>query len=180
MGRFPPALLLCALALLPLHSALASNAGDFYPAAVWYSGGKARAPMLEPIDSTSADRWGKDLDAIKATGFRAIKTWIDWASAEPQQDQFSFANLDLILKLAQKRDMRVIVQIYLDSAPDWVRERYPNARFVDRSGAIIDPQSAPGYCIDNAVIHREIVKLLEALSKNANQYSALFGWDVWS
>src|SRR5437588_232045 len=47
----------------------ADSADSFYPVAVWYGGGKARAPMLERLHPTSADHWGKDLDAIKATGF---------------------------------------------------------------------------------------------------------------
>ncbi len=169
--KFVAGLLLC----------LSSFASDsFYPAAVWYSGGKARAPMLEPIDSTSAARWGKDLDQIKATGFNTIKTWVDWATAEPKPGEFSFANLDLIMQLAQARGIRVIVQIYLDSAPDWVGHRYPDGRFVDRSGAIIDTQSAPGFCIDHSGVRREIVNFLGALSREANRYPALYGWDVWS
>src|SRR5438094_8868789 len=92
----------------------ADNSEAFFPVAVWYGGGKARAPMLERIDATSAKRWGKDLDQIKSLGFGTIKTWVDWATAEPARGQFSFANLDLVLKLAQDRGMRVIIQIYLD------------------------------------------------------------------
>ncbi|HEY7303140.1 MAG TPA: beta-galactosidase [Bryobacteraceae bacterium] len=173
------------IGLLSVASALATvrNARSedaFYPAAVWYGGGKARAPMLEPLDSTSRERWGKDLDAIKATGFNTVKTWVDWATAEPKPGDYSFANLDLLLKLAQERTMRVIVQIYLDSAPDWVGQQIPDARFVDRSGAVIDSQSAPGYCIDNARLHKQIVNFLSALSREANRYQALYGWDVWS
>jgi beta-galactosidase len=166
--------------------AVVASAGDtessssFYPAAVWYGGGKARAPMLEALDSTSSERWAKDLDSIKATGFDAIKTWVDWATAEPKPGDYSFANLDLLLKLAQERQMRVIIQIYLDSAPDWVGQQIPEARFVDRSGAVIDSQSAPGYCIDNARLRTQIIDFLSALSREANHYDALYGWDVWS
>jgi len=43
---------------------ISTSPGPF-PVAVWYGGGKARAPMLEPIDSTSTARWGEDLDSIK-------------------------------------------------------------------------------------------------------------------
>lgn len=50
---------------------------SFFPVAVWYGGGKVRAPMVEPIDATSAQRWGKDLDQIKADGFNTVKTWVD-------------------------------------------------------------------------------------------------------
>jgi beta-galactosidase len=153
---------------------------SFFPVAVWYGGGKVRAPMMEHIDATSAERWGKDLDAIKADGFNTVKTWVDWATAEPSPGTYNFANLDLLLRLAQERGLRVIVQLYLDSAPDWVGKHYPDARFVDRSGAVIDSQAAPGYCIDHNGVRAEVVKFLQALAQDANTNSSLYGWDVWS
>ncbi len=159
---------------------VAKDDSSFYPAAVWYSGGKARAPMLEPVDASSAERWGKDLDAIKAAGFNTVKTWVDWATAEPKPGEFSFVNLELLLRLARHRGLRVIVQIYLDSAPDWVGLKFPDGRFVDRSGAVINSQSAPGFCIDHSGVRREIVQFLRQLSREANRSPALYGWDVWS
>ncbi|HET7214863.1 MAG TPA: beta-galactosidase [Terriglobia bacterium] len=158
----------------------ASPSHSFFPVAVWYGGGKARAPMLEPVDSTSAERWGKDLDQIKAVGFNTVKCWVDWATAEPKPGQYDFQNLNLLMRLAQERGLRVIVQIYTDSAPDWVGQRYPDARFVDRSGAVINSQAAPGFCIDDEAVRNEVVKFIEALSQDANHYDALYGWDVWS
>jgi beta-galactosidase len=153
---------------------------DFFPAAVWYGGGKARAPMMCPLNSGSAAEWGKDLDQIKAVGFNTVKCWVDWATAEPKPGVFDFKNLDLLMKLADERGLRVIIQIYLDSAPDWVGQRFPEGRFVDRSGAIVTSQSAPGYCIDHGGVRREIVTFLDALSRDANRSGSLYGWDVWS
>lgn len=154
--------------------------GAFFPVAVWYGGGNARAPMLSPLNAGSAAEWGEDLDQIKATGFNTVKCWVDWSTAEPKRDTFNFDNLNLLLKLAEQRGLRVIVQIYTDSAPDWVGIRYPDGRFVDRSGAVVTSQSAPGYCIDHAGVQAEVVKFLEALSRDANHSPALYGWDVWS
>ena len=175
------------IALLAGFSATPSLAQStdqpLFPVAVWYGGGTARAPRLESLDSTSAERWGRDLDQIKSVGFNTVKCWVDWATAEPKPGEFHFENLDLLLRLAQERGLRVIVQIYLDSAPDWVGERYPDGRFVDRSGAVIESEAAPGFCIDHAGVRAEIVKFLGALSRDANRAGssgALFGWDVWS
>src|SRR5439155_15429924 len=120
------------------RSAILKCEKDFFPVAVWYGGGKARAPMLEPLDGTSAARWGKDLDQIKAVGFNTVKCWVDWATAEPRPGEFHFENLGLLMRLAEARGLRVIIQVYLDSAPDWVGARYPDGRFVDRSGAVIE------------------------------------------
>lgn len=175
--------LIFASVLMPLamHAQAVVDGGNtFYPAAVWYSGGKARAPMLEKVDATSATRWGKDLDQIKADGFNTVKTWVDWSSGEPGRGKFNFDNLDLLMRLAQERGLRVIVQIYLDSAPDWVGRMYPSGRFVDSSGTVIDSQSAPGYSIDDPGVKDEIVAFLKALSEDANRSPALYGWDVWS
>ena len=153
---------------------------SFFPVAVWYGGGKARAPMLEPLDGTSAARWGKDLDQINAVGFDAVKCWVDWATAEPRPGEFHFENLGLLMRLAEARGLRVIIQVYLDSAPDWVGARYPDGRFVDRSGAVIESQAAPGFCIDHPGVRGEIIKFLHALSTDANRSPMLYGWDVWS
>jgi beta-galactosidase len=158
----------------------ASPPEAFFPVAVWYDGGKARAPMMSPLDATSATQWARDLDQIKTTGFNTVKCWVDWASSEPRPGVFHFDNLNLLLRLAEQRGLRVIVQIYTDSAPDWVGIRYPDGRFVDRSGAVVTSQSAPGYCIDHAGVRAEMVKFLEALSRDANRSASLYGWDVWS
>ena len=171
--------------LISLRPAAAPATGpdqsaDFFPVAVWYGGGKARAPMLEKVDATSAERWGKDLDQIKAVGFNTVKCWVDWATAEPRPGEFRFENLELLLRLAEARGLRVVVQLYLDSAPDWVGERYPDAQFVDRSGAVIKSQASPGFCIDHPGVRAEIVHFLQALSACANRSPALYGWDVWS
>ncbi len=185
MRRF--GFLVCGLILLgQFHAALAAGRASkdgtksFYPAAVWYSGGKARAPMLEKIDATSAKRWGADLSQIKADGFDTVKTWIDWQSGEPERGKFDFDNLNLLMRLAHKRGLRVIVQVYLDSAPGWVGRLHPGGWFVDRSGAVITSQSAPGYSLDDPGVRKEAVAFLEALSRDANRFPALYGWDVWS
>jgi len=53
----------------PSQSAEAVKPDDsFFAVAVCYGGGKVRAPMLERLDATSAQRWGRDLDQIKAEG----------------------------------------------------------------------------------------------------------------
>lgn len=158
----------------------AASPAAFFPVAVWYNGGKARAPMLSRLTRSSAAQWGKDLDQIKAVGFNTVKCWVDWSSAEPAPGVFDFKNLNLLMKLAHERGLRVIVQIYTDSAPGWVGVRYPQGRFVDRSGAVITSQSAPGYCIDNAGVRAAIVTFIKALAADAIRHPALYGWDVWS
>ena len=59
----------------PLKSTQANlREPSFFPVAVWYGGGKARAPMLETITPDSPKFWRDDLLKIKGLGFNAVRT----------------------------------------------------------------------------------------------------------
>ena len=176
------------LSLLLLLPALASaqqnrravHDPDFYPFAVWYSGGKARAPMLSQLTPMSRDEWRRDLEQIKGLGFNTVRTWVEWAHAEPARGQYNFENLKLLLELAQEVGLRVFVQVYIDSAPDWVGKAYPDARFVAQDGTVIPSQSAPGYCTDHPEVRELVHGLYTEIARVAAAYPNFYGWDLWS
>ncbi len=153
---------------------------DFFPFSVWYSGGKARAPMLEPLDETSRERWLRDLRTIRSLGFNAVRTWVEWTGNEPRPDQYDFSNLDLLLELAREVGLRVLVQVYTDSAPDWVGDRWADARFVAQSGDVIPSQSAPGYCFDHPEVQAKILEFYRTTARHAVRHPNFHGWDLWS
>lgn len=119
-----------------VRGASSSSQSGFFPVAVWYSGGKARAPMLEPVNAASADAWRADLVKIKGLGFNTVRAWVEWNTGEPREGEYHLENLDLLLKLAEETGLRVEVQVYVDSAPEWnglhlipsVRLVYPNGQ----------------------------------------------------
>src|SRR5215213_8299133 len=121
---------------------------DIFPMAVWYGGGTARAPMLERDPRAKKDAWRKDLKQIRALGFNAIRCWIDWASGEPAPGRYTFDTIEVLLELAEEVGLEVIVQVYMDSAPDWIGRAHPDALFVSSNGQAIQPESSPGYCLD--------------------------------
>src|SRR5581483_11191814 len=85
----------------------------FFPMAVWYSGGKARAPMLETITPESPRLWKDDLLKIKVLGFNAVRTWVEWNVGEPREGEYHLENLDLLLRLADEGGLKVLVQVYV-------------------------------------------------------------------
>ena len=121
----------------------------FFPVAVWYGGGKARAPMLEADPRAKTESWRGDLRQIRSLGFNSIRCWMDWASGEPAEKQYRLETLDVLLELAGQEGLKVILQVYMDSAPAWVGRKFPDARFVSANGERIEPESAPGYCADH-------------------------------
>jgi beta-galactosidase len=153
---------------------------DFFPFSVWYSGGKARAPMLSAMTPQSREEWRRDLQQIRDLGFNTVRTWVEWAAAEPRRGDIKLDNLQLLLEVAREVGLRVIIQYYVDSAPDWVGKAYPNARFVAQDGTAIPSQAAPGYCTDNPEIRQLVHHFYTEVAKLAGQFPNFYGWDLWS
>jgi beta-galactosidase len=164
--------------VLLLASAL--HAADFFPMAVWYGGGKARAPMLESGAREKKETWRKDVRQIKALGFNTIRTWIDWATGEPKQGEYHFENLDVILELAREEGLHVFLQVYMDSAPRWVGTRYPDSLFMSSNGQAVIPESSPGYCMDHPGVRQADLAFYGAIAKHVRGNPVFAGWDLWS
>lgn len=152
----------------------------FFPVSVWYSGGKARAPMLSEMTGTSEQQWREDLQKIKSLGFNTVRTWTEWTANEPREGEYHFENLDLMLKLAQEVGLKVIVQVYVDSAPDWVGKKFPDAEFQNQAGTKVPSQAAPGYCFDNPGVRKAMLMYFEEVAKRASASPAFYAYDLWS
>ena len=152
----------------------------FVPIGVWYGGGTVRAPMMPRDPAAHKAEWRRDLRTIKALGFNSIKTWVDWASSEPLRGQFTFDALDQVMTLADEEGLRVIVQFYTDSAPEWVGAAYPDASFVTDQGQTIGSQASPGFCIDHPRVRDAMKAFIAAGSARARMHRSLYGFDVWS
>jgi beta-galactosidase len=160
--------------------AVAENGKEFFPVAVWYSGGKARAPMLEEVNAESARLWKEDLMKIKGLGFNTVRTWVEWNVGEPREGEYHLENLDLLLGLAHEVGLRVIVQVYVDSAPEWVGTKYPEGRYAAQDGQPIPSQAAPGFCFDNPNVRKAVLGFFQEVARHAEKSAAFYGWDLWS
>lgn len=157
-----------------------ADARAFFPVAVWYSGGTARAPMIAPLGADSERAWRADLQAIKALGFNTVRTWVEWSQMEPRQGEYHLENLDLMLRLAQETGLKVIVQVYVDSAPEWVGRRYPDGHFTTQDGTPIKSQAAPGYCVDHPGVREALHGFFTEVARHASASPAFFAYDLWS
>lgn len=152
----------------------------FFPISVWYSGGKARAPMLEMITPESSKIWSRDLEQIKRLGFNTVRTWVEWNVGEPREGEYHLENLDLLLRLADDIGLKVIVQVYVDSAPEWVGRRYPEGHYAAQDGQPIPSQSAPGYCFDHPGVRKAVLGFFQEVARHAERSRAFYAWDLWS
>jgi beta-galactosidase len=136
--------------------------------------------MLEKNARSKKEIWRKDIRQIKALGFNTVRTWIDWATGEPRRGQYNFENLDVMLELAEEEGLKVFLQVYMDSAPQWVGEDYPDSFFVSSNGAVVKPESSPGYCLDHPGVRHADLGFYSALAARAKKSAVFVGWDLWS
>jgi beta-galactosidase len=166
--------------VLSSTSYTADRGKDFFPVSVWYAGGKARAPMLETVTADSPRRWRKDLEQIKNLGFNTVRCWVEWTACEKEEGQYDFSALRTIIDLAEKAGLRVIVQVYIDSAPDWVGRKYPDSKFVASNGLAVESQASPGFCFDHLQVRKKILQFFSAAAEVVKDSPAFLGWDLWS
>ncbi len=173
-----------ALSVLVSQALFGQNASnspkEFFPVAVWYSGGKARAPMLDPVTADSERLWKEDLRKIKNLGFNAVRTWVEWNVGEPRQGEYHLENLDLLLRLAEQEGLKVIVQVYVDSAPEWVGVKYPDGHYAAQDGQPIPSQASPGYCFDHPGVRQAVLDFFQEIARHVKNSPAFHAWDLWS
>jgi beta-galactosidase GanA len=168
------------LALSSAQTAPAPDTVRYFPVAVWYGGGKARAPMLEGQARSKKEVWRKDVRQIKGLGFNTVRAWIDWASGQPAEETYDFETLDVLLELAGEEGLKLVLQVYMDSAPQWVGRKYPDSLFVSSNGQSIAPESSPGYCRDHPGVRAVDNAFYRALAERVRPNPAFLGWDLWS
>lgn len=151
---------------------------DFFPVSVWYGPERSRAPMVAKIKSLKDVE--QDIQRIKSLGFNSVRFWYDWASAEPRPDLWDFSTIDTLLSITDRLEIKAIVQVYTDSAPNWVERDYPDSLFVDRSGLVIHSQASPGYCSDHPAVRKHIEQFLEKLAVIVASHESFYAWDIWS
>jgi len=152
----------------------------FFPVSVWYAGGKARAPMLEKFTPEKRDIWRKDLRQIKDLGFNTVRCWVEWTSNEEEEGKYDFRTLEAVADLADEVGLKLIVQVYIDSAPEWVGRKYPEAKFVASNGLPVESQASPGYCFDHPKVREKILSFFSAAAETLKDKPAFYGWDLWS
>jgi beta-galactosidase len=136
--------------------------------------------MLETVTADSPRQWRKDIEQIKSLGFNTVRCWIEWTACEKEEGRYDFSALRTILNLAEEAGLRVIVQVYIDSAPDWVGRKYPDSKFVASSGLAVESQASPGFCFDHLQVRKKILQFFSHAARVVKDSPAFLGWDLWS
>lgn len=141
-----------------------------------------RAPTPEP------EYWDRDLAHLKRLGGNTVKFWVQWRWSERRPGEYVWDDLDRLMELAQKHELKVILNLICDVMPSWSESVFPDCVMVDRHNqklatmAVICRQLGgyPGPCYNHPGMLAMRQAFFAAALEHFNQFDALFAWDVWN
>ena len=149
---------------------------DFFPYGVQYY----RQPTPLPGE------WEKDLKNIKEAGYTHIQLRPQWKWAERIEGEYYFDDIDQLMDLALKYDLRVIIKPMVECAPDWIFSKYGGSR-IGFKGLPIPPISHGAFyvggwlpCFDNPKVKEGAANFAREVAKRYKDHPALWFYNAWN
>lgn len=137
--------------------------------------------------SPHKEDWDRDLKHMSELGFNTVKFWIQWRWNNPAEGEYYFDDIDELMDLSQKYNLKVMLNTIFDVAPAWIYQKYPDASMVTLSGRKIGPQSQPhrqigglGYCFNHDGVTKHFFEFLKVAVDRYKDHPALEIWNVGS
>ncbi len=132
--------------------------------------------------------WEKDFQNMKKIGFTDIKFWVQWRWCHRGENIFFFDDLDELMDLAYKYQLRVTLNIICDVIPSWILDKYPDCMQTKADGTPVQPYVSvcrqiggmPGPCYRHPEAFKQRKIFIEEVVKHYVNHPALFMWDIWN
>jgi beta-galactosidase len=132
--------------------------------------------------------WARDHATAARIGMNTFRHWFMWEAVEVAPGKYDWSDYDRMMDLAAQNGIKVVIAELVTSAPEWVFDKYPHARFKASDDSYtysgISGSSAtggfPGLCLDNEDVRALAEKFLRALVERYRNHPATLGYDVWN
>lgn len=131
--------------------------------------------------------WAHDHEVAAGLGMNTFRHWFMWASIETTPDRYDWADYDRMVQLEGQNRIKVIIAENVTGAPEWMWDKYPHARRVDREGGESYPGVVTGsatgnalMCLDHEDVRARAEKFLTALATRYRDKPAVYGYDLWN
>jgi len=141
-----------------------------------------RAPTPDQI------YWEEDLKRMSEAGFTDVKFWAQWRWNNRSENSYNFEDLDKLMDIANKNNLRVTINVITDVCPPWVYNTYPDSKMVTNSGQTLEPSEVicrqiggyPGPCYNHKEAFSIRIDFIKALVARYANHPAMFMWDMWN
>jgi beta-galactosidase len=137
--------------------------------------------------SPHKEDWEQDLKKMSELGFNTVKFWVQWRWNNPEEGIYYWDDIDELMSLAQKYNLKVMLNTIFDVAPAWIYKKYDDASMITLSGMKVGPQTQPhrqigglGYCFNHDRIANHFFEFLLQTVKRYKDHPTLEIWNVGS
>ncbi|MDL2206224.1 beta-galactosidase [Eubacteriales bacterium OttesenSCG-928-N13] len=139
----------------------------------------------EPMPAMSEMK--RDMALVKAKGFNLIKLQENWMLDEPSEGRIDLSRYEELIDHAGKLDLGVYLGLTCEQAPNWLYEKYPDARMVRKDGlpvafqaqSTLHADGKPGPCYDHPGAMQAQLRFIAQLTKTLGRFENLVVWNTW-
>ena len=149
---------------------------EFFPYGTHYY----RAPTPLP------EEWEGDLAEIKKQGYTHVQYRVQWRWHERIRGEYVWDDLDELFDLAEKYDLKVVLQPMMETAPDWVYTELQGNR-IGFHGKPLDPISQTAFyvggflpCFDNPDVAEAVREFITVLVNRYKNRKSMWFYDSWN
>jgi len=131
--------------------------------------------------------WDRDHKTAAQLGVNIFRHWFMWASIENSPGKYDWRDYDRMVELEGQNHIRTVIAELINTAPEWMWDKYPQARHVGVDGQQSFPavggSSATGgapLCLDNEDVRTQAGKFLTALVERYRDRPSVLGYDEWN
>jgi len=146
------------------------------------------AQFYRPPNPPRAERRKMLRDVAQTYGFNIIRIYPMWDYYNREPGVFDFEEIDEVMKYADEFGLKVLMGIVVETAPYWLEQAHPEARFVDAKG---QPQRLegspaqmtggwPGLCLDWEPVREAASEFVRELVKVLLPHPSLYAYDCWN
>ncbi len=132
--------------------------------------------------------WEDDFATMKAMGFTVVKLWASWNIIGYKENEYDYSDLDTLIAIAKKNDIKIILNTIIENAPYWLVEKYPEAVFVSALGYKALPHSRgntpaggwPGLCTHHPEVRKSAEDFFTSIATHYKDNDTIYAFDIWN
>lgn len=127
----------------------------------------------------SRDVWEEDMRMFKLANIDIVTINVfSWATLQPSEDVYDFSQLDDIVELVTKNDMKICFATSTGAHPAWLAKRYPEVLRVDFEGRKRKFGGRHNSCPNSLVFQKYSSKLASKLSERYHNNDNIVAWHI--
>jgi beta-galactosidase len=132
-----------------------------------------------PHDDKNIEKIKTDIQVMKTAGFNVVRMGhLAWDSYEPSEGKFDFDWFDKVMDLMNESGIKVILDIAIRPAPNWLHYKYPSIDVVDSKGNVLYPNHRYMEDAGDSNYQRYAIRYADMMTKHYGKHPALMAFGI--